>query len=532
MKTNTEESLSTLVDGYNELPYKSFPFPFTLPTHLSALANLVGIATASVEKARILELGCASGGNILPIAAQYPTAEIIGVDISPIHIEQGLAFIENAGLKNITLIQASITDLDASIGQFDFIIVHGVFSWVTDDVREKIWRICSKQLASQGIAYISFNTLPGWNTLGTIREMARYHATTFDTLKEKIEQSKLLLDFVNDAVKGYDNSHTRLIAEAADLLKTKEDYYIAHEFLNPLNKAFYFSEFMDQAKQHGLQYLADASISTMFLENYPESVRESLGQIQDVVRTEQYLDFINNRSFRASLLCHQDLTITRNLNPGMIRQFYIRTQLKSLIPLHELDIDNDTDKVEFFIDSSSKKTISTTSSILKAVFCGCAWRFNQYRSFQDIVSEASSKLPKKSEVEIENETALSLLKLVLSGHARITTQPPAVNHTITSQPKAWAYAVTQSMEPNQFVVTNLFHESVTLNHFEKVLLRYLDGQSSKDEILQRVLVHVNNNEFDVNYLNQKVSSEERILNILSLAYLDALEKFAAGALLV
>ena len=116
---------------------------------------MFGLNPPPIKTARVLELGCASGGNIAPMAESFPNAEFIGVDQSSRQIDEGLRFARAAGLTNLSLRHASIADVDESYGAFDYIVCHGVFSWVPTAVREKILEVCSRHLTRDGIAYVS-----------------------------------------------------------------------------------------------------------------------------------------------------------------------------------------------------------------------------------------------------------------------------------------------------------------------------------------------------------------------------------------
>jgi hypothetical protein len=80
---------------------------------------------------------------------------------------------------------------------------------------------------------------------------------------------------------------------------------------------------VDQVKSKNLQYLSDADISNMYLPNYSDAIAEKLGEINDLVRMEQYLDFTINRTFRCSLICHDDVPINREIGPGNMAKFYL-----------------------------------------------------------------------------------------------------------------------------------------------------------------------------------------------------------------
>jgi cyclopropane fatty-acyl-phospholipid synthase-like methyltransferase len=115
----------------------------------------------------------------LPLAEVFPEATIVGLDASARQIEQGHEAIRVLGYKNIELRHANILDIDESLGTFDYIIAHGVYSWVPDDVQRKLLDICSKNLAEQGVAYVSYNTFPGWRLRGMIRDLMSYRARFF-----------------------------------------------------------------------------------------------------------------------------------------------------------------------------------------------------------------------------------------------------------------------------------------------------------------------------------------------------------------
>ena len=152
--------------SYDEVPYLSLPSSYTHPARSAAIAALFGLAPPAVATARILELGCSTGGNLLPLAEIYPQSAIVGVDLSQEQISYGTRIIQTLGLKNIRLLQQSIADLGDDAGAFDFIICHGVFSWVPRAVQDKIMEVCARHLSANGIAYIDYNTYPGWHGRG------------------------------------------------------------------------------------------------------------------------------------------------------------------------------------------------------------------------------------------------------------------------------------------------------------------------------------------------------------------------------
>jgi cyclopropane fatty-acyl-phospholipid synthase-like methyltransferase len=251
--------------GLPSISYSNF---HSNPFYLRTLAKLVDVDAAPLISAKILELGCASGANILPFALKYPDSHTIGIDLSNDFIAIGNEMKLSLNLSNIDLICCDILDVDTSFGTFDYIIVHDVFSRVSDEVRKKILAVCKENLNENGLAYISYNTLPGWNNLATIREFALYHSNNFEEIPEKINQIRLLFDFVKEAVRESDSAYAKLMFETSELLQDKPDFSVAQDFLQTYNKAFYFSDFVEEVNKVGLQYVVDAEITKMYIHNF------------------------------------------------------------------------------------------------------------------------------------------------------------------------------------------------------------------------------------------------------------------------
>jgi len=162
--------------SYDNVPYDSHPFPQSHPDRLATIATLFGMKPKSIENCRVLELACASGGNIIPLAQSLPKAHFVGIDLSKRQIEDGQKVVKSLGLKNIELKHVDLKDLDDSFGKFDYIVALGLYSWVQGDVQEKILEVAEKFLSPDGVAYISYNTYPGCHFRGMIRDMMLYHA--------------------------------------------------------------------------------------------------------------------------------------------------------------------------------------------------------------------------------------------------------------------------------------------------------------------------------------------------------------------
>src|SRR5579871_3023876 len=148
--------------SYDEIPYASQPLVRQQPARLAAAALWFGLTAPRASTARVLEIGCASGGHIIPLAALWPEACFIGVDLSPAQIAAGNARIDRLGLRNISLSARSLEAIGVDDGDFDFIVCHGVYSWIPAPLREVLLRTIAERLRPEGVASVSFNVLPGW----------------------------------------------------------------------------------------------------------------------------------------------------------------------------------------------------------------------------------------------------------------------------------------------------------------------------------------------------------------------------------
>lgn len=294
-----------LQKSYDETPYASHPFPQSAPEHLEGIATLFGLTPTPPANARVLELGCAAGGNIIPFALRHPQAQVVGLDLSPVQIAQGIERVRQLGITNLELRQMNLEDVDASLGSFDYIVAHGVYSWVPDAVRPAILRVCREHLAPGGIAYVSYNTYPGWKAREIVRDAMLFRAEARATPDEKLAYARGMMDFLAQ-MSPEGSVLRRALDEVLPTIQAAGPTYLLHEFLEDCNQPVYFRDFVAAARSHGLDYLADAEPQTMFVSNHGAQVAEPLLKEagNDQVLMEQYLDFLTNRSFRQSLLIH------------------------------------------------------------------------------------------------------------------------------------------------------------------------------------------------------------------------------------
>ena len=335
MTTNTNDVQQTI---YSELGYKSMPFPYTTPATLEAYAALVGVSAPNPKNARVLELGATYGGNIISQALFNPDATFVGIELSQEQVEKGNEVIANAGLTNVSLIQSDIASIGSEIGTFDYIIAHGVYSWVDDGVKDALLRLIDEHLAEDGIAYISYNTYPGWHTMDEVRQLMMFSnrdKTQFNH-KEKVLHGKTIGSIVGSQILKYDNLKERnsKFLGALRSVMQKDEYYVGHDHLEPNNDPVYFYQFNDHLGAHNLAYLCDADLTLSMVRSFDADIADTLDKLalNDHVAQEQYLDFMLDTTFRKSIICKAKYaeSVTYDMgNPELVNSVPMRTIINS-----------------------------------------------------------------------------------------------------------------------------------------------------------------------------------------------------------
>jgi len=310
--------------AYDQVLYPGFPLAQTHPDRLATIAGLLGMTPARPDRSRVLELGCGDGGNLIPMALGLPESEFTGIDLSEQAAARGRAMSQALGLKNISLRQMDLLEAGADLGEFDYILVHGVYSWVPPHVREGLLGICRANLAPDGVAYVSYNAYPGFHRREMFREVMLHHVRNVQDPAGRYQEAVQLIARL--AKCKPESEVTRILfEEETQYLSETAPWLVYHDDLADTNRAFYFHEFMADARRHQLQYLGEADFSEMQAETYPEAVVDALERFAgtDVVAKEQYLDFIKGRRFRQTLLCRDEVALDRSLGPERITELYV-----------------------------------------------------------------------------------------------------------------------------------------------------------------------------------------------------------------
>ena len=530
MSTSAPSSVSDSATAYDETPYPSAPFSQTHPNRLAAIARLFGVPAADPSKARVLELGCADGANLLPMAEQAPGATFLGVDSSKVQIATGQGAIAAAGLKNVELRQQNILDFPATAGKFDYIIAHGVFSWVPEAVREKILVICAEHLTEHGIAYISYNAQPGWNMRRSLRDMMLFHTKNIADPQVKVQQARALLKFMADSVPTENNAYGQLLKTELGEVSGFADNYLLHDMLEEENTPFYFHDFVNRAVQHGMQYLSEPSIAEMLTTNFPDKIRETLAQLNNqLVAQEQYMDFLRNRSFRQTLLCRAQVGIRRSLLPASLSQFAFRSHLRNATGPIEL-----VPGIAVSFVTAGGAQITSTDTFVKALL----WTLTETNgvaaiSFQDLLERSRARsraflgeiLPNRDEID-EVTLQSNLMNLLAKGFVEVYAEAVKVRTDIPEKPTVGALVRYHAM--NARLITNRLHLPTPADPASRYVVAACDGTRTHDEIVAELIERVNEGKLQANEGSVKITDAGKIRAALRLVVENGLASLARG----
>ena len=317
MRYNTRMTKEQAKEIYADLGYLSQPFPYASAPFLESYARLLGLSPAPASTARILEIGSSYGGNLMSQALFYPQATFTGIEIAPTQVSVGKTYINQLGITNLALLEGDVNESHHQLGTYDYIIAHGFYSWVDEETKDNFLRLCKEHLAENGILYMSYNTYPGWHKMDSVRALLEFANKDIDTLnhREKVRHGKTVASKLGALMLEYDtvkNQQTSFLQSLRQILQ-KQDCYVGHDHLEPVNTPVYFHQCMDHMAEHGFTYLCDCDLNLSFPTVYDEILRTQLQELapHDPLAREQYIDFMLNTAFRKSLFTHKGATPKR-----------------------------------------------------------------------------------------------------------------------------------------------------------------------------------------------------------------------------
>jgi len=526
------------INPYDESPYPHLTHKLTSPERIETLATMFGLKPAPAFQCRVLELGCASGFNLFPMAYSYPNSHFTGIDYSKVEIDDGLKRVKELGLKNVELLTLDVMDIGSDFGKFDYIIAHGLYSWVPEFVRDQVMSVCKQHLTPQGIAYISYNAYPGCAIIGMLRGMMLYRSRDIESPVEKAQEAKKLIKFLAEAVAPDQSPYGAYLSSYLDITKKRrigtnveDGRLLLHDELADINDPVYFYEFVDHAASHGLQYLVEAEFSNVMPSKFPPEVGKHLRQIsRDIIDMEQYLDFLNFRTFRSTLICHQEIEVNRNLRPQTIFDLFVQSQAKEV-----LDKPDDISENMFQFSGQDGARFTSDHPLTIAAIKYLSSIFPRAASFPELVRKCLKEVSLPEGESIDQHAALLAANLVRAyGYSESLVEfhlhPAEIVTEISEKPEASMLARWQL--DYMYRVTNMRHERVEMDDFSRCLLRYLDGNHTRKEMLALLEVDLKEGRFELESSDESEEGTENDSERLANEMDDHLRFFVRAALLI
>ncbi len=464
--------------GYDELPYPCSPYPQSQPEHLATLACLMGLEFPPLANARVLEIGCGDGANLLPLAFTMPGAELHGIDLSPRQIDAGLATVRALQLDRVQLAVRDLRDLNDADGAFDYIIAHGVYSWTPPEVRDALLALFHQRLSPTGIGFISYNALPGWSNRLAIRDWLLTAIGPTRNGTARVAEARRLMRQLSELLQG--DTTPRGIAihgELTRLLKWS-DGYLRHDLLEDHNHPVTFRQFNEHLAQHGLQFLAEADFPTMVGQGLPSHVAQAV-QVRSsgAAEREQLFDVLSNREFRQSLVVRADREVPRSIDPRIVERIYVGSPLKPVF------LEQDTTTFQ----ATNGFAIEVAEPFVVAALNHLADAWPAWVAFGGLAESGRRAYAIQSSAPPEEKFALrrrDLATLLLGCFAEraVELHVAAPPFTLVPSERSSASPLARRQAIASPMVTNLRHDLVRLSAAARALLPLLDGNRNLGEL--------------------------------------------------
>jgi len=473
------------------------------PAHLRAVAHLYGIEAAPATRARVLALGCAAGNTMLPFAAGHPDAVVVVVDLDPQATQSCQQQAEVAGIRNIQFHALDIGTLLAQqgLGEFDYILVSGVYSLVDSSVRREILKFCQRYLAPAGIACFEYSTQPGSKINEIVRDALALHTSLASNEAQQLESARAMLAFLAQGVSAA-NPLAGSIRELAAQAERHGDVDLALRYLQGLNEPCHFVEFHDLAVQAGLCYVGDANPHLELPQAWGANVEQLCQAINpsgNKVLGQQYLDFACNRASRLSLLANQSLAVSVLPLPDLQRLpdlrwggYFKRARVNGTVADGH--------------DMANGQQIGTPNAMALSILDTLGYAWPASVGFETLEFNAEPPIVRLKEERPDTGAqvlqALQNLFIKLGSQLKYSLDPSPYDKAATRcvAPIAGIGAIaTQDVQPGQRCSAfNLWHEQadVELDALDQAVLLSLDGKLAVGRLPETVKVGLGEDDRD------------------------------------
>ena len=451
--------------SYEEMPYATFALRCADPNRLAAIARLYGVDIPSPTNASILEIGCGTGVNLIHIAERFPGSRCVGVDISERHIAEGQKIIAATSIANVELRCGDVRDAALGHGEFDYIICHGVYSWVSPSLQQQLLHLIASSLSDNGVAFVSYNVLPGWRQRGAIRDVMQSGALYSSEISgdaspdARLKGALEFLELVGSVRSKGDDLYGKYLRESRERLKDSHPAYLFHEYLEEFNEPVLFSDFMREVELHGLQFVSEAKPALMSTDDLGPQVSEYLSRLGgNIVVQEQCLDMIRNRMFRETILCKGSHVLKRDLKASIFKSIHFVTDYR--------EVASKSSEVAFR-EVGGDKTVTTPNDEHAAILTIVGAAGYAGMAFSEVLRRAGSALGHEPD---ERTLMHILVRLWRSGFVDVALEEMPIANSLEGPARITRLAHYQA-QCEQSLVTALQHRSFALSGAERVLLQ-------------------------------------------------------------
>lgn len=459
------------MSDYDETPYTGDPIPEAQPDRAFVVAALHGLTPPPLATARVLELGCGDGASLRAAALAAPGAEHVGLDLAGAHVHAGAQAAAELGLSNVRMVQGDLREA-AALGRFDYVVAHGLFSWIPPELQRPCLETIGDVLAPGGVAYVSYNTLPGWALRGAVQSVLRRGTRAVAEPAARADAARALAELLAKAAPDHEPAWKALAQAEADFLRSGEvdpaglRSYVTHEVLAEHNHPLWVDQFIEMAGAAGLAYLADANPHDG-LRTDDAAVTAALAAQPDRAGREALADALECRYFRRSLLVRAGTAAKAEPAADAVRGLHV---LSAARPAEEVDVFGQG-PVTFTRRGGG--SLATADGLEQAALVHLLERYPEAVPFAELVAGARATFAGRPRPDDEARLAALALRGVLGDVLELRAAPTRCRRDPSPKPTGCPLARRAARLGHG--VFNVHHQRVPLDPLQLATLQRLDG---------------------------------------------------------
>ncbi|MCB0319946.1 MAG: methyltransferase domain-containing protein [Bdellovibrionales bacterium] len=510
-------------DSYDQVQFSSRPTPERTPSRFWVVGALRGMRPVLPSRAKFLEIGCSTGRHLLFLAELYPEAHFLGVDSSGEQIAQAVSLQRTLGLKNVEFLCSDIQNFAVQEFAYDYILCHGLYSWCSKPLQNRVFEILQHGLTETGIAYVSHNSLPGWGARQSVRDILALFDDPKLPATERVHRARQVIQGAEDLLVDAYRPHGMLLREELERNLQRSESFFIHELLAQNVSGSSLQDMSHHAAQYGMRYLGDANPQRMSQfdkrrDDLPEDFKRDTSD-----KRAQLLDILFPSSFRGSLWVRQSHELAEELQSELIPQTYISSPLMLETELHH-DGELDSFRMTPFYGPGDN-VVEVRAPALKHVLLELSHSWPTPVAFSDILRRVAKSVTFAEGEEERLREEISAL--FIQGVLDIYSEAIPIAKDVSEYPEVMKFAQYSHADG---WVTTLRNEIFQLDSLDEKLLPLLDGKRSFDELLVSIKEGIKNGELSMQVEGKPVS-ERGMAETLQDELRARLEVYAEQALL-